>query len=143
VKSILPGALARKIRPPIFGRVSAASNSLVVWFEADVDPSHSGKALGPGSRYECTLLNAEGKRLAAGSLNEIVDTSLYGDGRRLLYAVFPASTNASLTLCIQERVVNSDGTITYQHPPPVGAGLSGANLTTNGMVRFAVSNRGG
>jgi hypothetical protein len=142
LRAVLPRTLARKIRPPIMGQVTTTQDSLVVWFKADEDPSHAGRRFNLGSRYECTLVDAEGKRLAADSLNQIIAPSLHGDGTRLYYAVFPSPPEGSLTLDIQERVVNTNDTISYRHPIPAGAGLSGAYLKTNGMLRFVIPNDG-
>src|SRR5436190_15955696 len=96
LRAVLPTMLARKVRPPIVGRVFTTNDSLAVWFKADVDPSHTNRRFNLGSKYECTLVDEQGTRLAADSLNEVVAATLHGNGTRLFYAVFPVTTNVSL-----------------------------------------------
>ncbi len=138
MRKVLPTELARRIAPPLTGEIVTSTNALIVWFMTDLDTTASGKVKHLGSRYECTLLDADKNPLAADSLNEIVGAQLYGDGERLCYAIFPPPPRGAVTVRIQQRHVNADDTITFQSPAPPGAGPSGARLNTDGAVNFKV-----
>ncbi len=104
----------------------------------DLAATASGKVPHLGSRYECTLLDADTNPLAVDSLNEIVGAQRYGDGHRLCYAIFPPVPPGVVAVRIQQRHVNADDTITFQRPAPPGAGLSGARLNSAGAENFKV-----
>jgi hypothetical protein len=133
----LPRAVARGVNLPILGNVMTPTNAMVVWFRVGLATNASGRFVIIGSRYECTLATADRGATAADTLTEVVCPILYNDSRRLCYAVFPR-TDLPFVVRVQERVVDSEGKIQFTHPPPAGAGLSGARLISAGALEFRV-----